>query len=356
MRLIESLKEDDRVTSYSLIRSKQTRKKKNGDPFLRIVLGDRTGNVEARLWDNVEALGTGLKEGAFVEYSGRVETYNGVLQVILKEIRVIDPSAVPGLDIMDFVPSTDHDVEAMWARLLEIVQKHTRRPCVRELLELTLSQHGERFRSYPAAVEIHHNYAGGFLEHVVSLCESVLYYSGRFPALDVDLLVAGAVLHDIGKLEELSGPVGPTYTTVGNLIGHVIIGRDILRDAAAQIPEFPPTLLMLLEHMILSHQGQLEWGSPKRPKIPESIVLHYVDDLDAKLNRALRVIENSSSEGDFTERDYHLGRALFQGDYDESPPEASPGSPIPFDSDSPADSPREERKREGQSFLFETLG
>lgn len=356
MRLIESLREDERVTSFALLRSKQTRKKKNGEPFLRIVLGDRTGTVEARLWNNVETMSPGLKEGGFVEYSGRVETYNGVLQVVLKEIRGIDPAAVPSLNIMDFVPSTDQDVGAMWARLEEIVRDKTKRRCIRELLERVLDQYGERIRSYPAAVEIHHNYAGGFLEHVVSMSEAVLHYSARFPALDIDLLIAGAVLHDIGKLEELSGPVGPTYTTVGNLIGHVVIGRDILREVASGIPDFPPTLLMLLEHMILSHQGQLEWGSPKRPKIPESIVLHFVDDLDAKLNRALRIIDNSSSQGDFTERDYHLGRPMFQGDYDDQPQESLPNPTEPLSEEQFEDPGPEERGGKGQSFLFEPQG
>jgi 3'-5' exoribonuclease len=181
-----------------------------------------------------------------------------------------------------------------------------------------LENHKQQVRSYPAGTEIHHSYWGGFLEHVLSVVESCLYFADKYPSLDRDLLVAGAVLHDIGKMQELSDPKSPAYTTRGILIGHVVLGRDVLLQEARNVRDFPEEFLLLLEHMILSHQGQLEWGSPKRPKIPEALILHYVDDLDAKINRVFRVLEEDQGQSQFTSYDRYLGRVLFKAEAQKS--------------------------------------
>jgi 3'-5' exoribonuclease len=186
-----------------------------------------------------------------------------------------------------------------------------------QLVTEVLNENRDRILTFPAATEVHHNYWGGYLEHVLSVLKSALHYADRFPSLDRDLLVAGAILHDIGKLAERRAPQNPAYTAEGILIGHVVLGRDMVREAAKRIPDFPASLLVLLEHIVISHQGQPEWGSPKRPKIAEALVLHYIDDLDAKLNRFFRLLRDDQNDSDFTSYDRILERVLFKGGRDE---------------------------------------
>ena len=324
MKFIKSLEESESVTSYGQIRKKQVRLKKNGEPYLRLVLGDSTGRIEGKMWENIEEFEKEIEEGDFVKYRGVVQTYNDRKQLIVKNIRkAIPEDSSNGFDVKDLIPCTEYDIDEMWQKLRALVLEQTSRPCIVTLLNNVLEANEEQIKSYPAAIEIHHSYWGGFLEHVLSVLESALFFAGRYPDLDKDLLIAGAILHDIGKLEELGSAETPSFTTQGYLIGHVVLGRDLLRKEADRIPEFPPNLLMLLEHLILSHQGKLEWGSPRRPKMPEALVLHYIDDLDAKLNRLYQIINEDPGDSDFTAYDRYLGRVLFKGDYDE-PSESQP--------------------------------
>jgi 3'-5' exoribonuclease len=313
MRYIRELRENENVVSYSRVRSAQTRFKKNGEPYLQLVLADRSGSIEAKLWDKVDEWRREFGEKDFVKYKGTVQSYNGGRQLILEKIRRVGPGDHnDGFNERDMIPCTPHDIDRMWERLGRLVEEQVSRASVRELVKRILDNHQQQFKSYPAGTEIHHNYWGGFLEHVLSVVESCLFFADKYPALDRDVLVAGAVLHDIGKMEELGNPESPTYTTRGVLVGHIVLGRDILLREAGQIRDFPEETLLLLEHMILSHQGQLEWGSPKRPKIPEALILHYVDDLDAKLNRIFRVLDEDEGESSFTSYDRYLGRAFFK--------------------------------------------
>lgn len=332
MEFIRDLKEGDSFTSYSQVRSKQIRVKRKGGSYLALLLGDRTGSIEAKIWDDVDNCQHLVQEGDFVKYKGVVQLYNGSRQVIVERIRKINREKhTDAPDERDLVPCTEHDIDQMWLRLNTLVVENTTRPCIRQLLKNILKAHHEKIRSYPAAKEIHHNYWGGFLEHVLSVVESAVFFAKRYPGLDQDLLVAGATLHDIGKLEELRRPENPSYTTRGTLIGHVVLGRDLVRAEAASIPDFPDTLLVLLEHLILSHQGQPEWGSPRIPQIPEALVLHYLDDLDAKMNRWYKVLKEDRGDSDFTQFDRYLGRVIFRGQYDETEHAgrtfASPDSP-----------------------------
>ena len=285
---------------------------------MRLVLGDRSGRIESKVWDRVEELQTELQEGDFVKYRGIVQTYNGRKQMVINQIRKVLPEdSESGFDSTELVPSTEYDIDEMWENLCSLVGEHTSRPAIKQLLTQVLDAHEEEMRNFPAGLEIHHNYRGGFLEHVLSILKGALFFADHYPGVDKDLLIAGALLHDIGKLEELSRPDNPMYTTRGQLIGHVVMGFELVRKEAARIPEFPPTLLTLLEHLILSHQGQLEWGSPQPPKLPEALILHYLDDLDAKINRFSRVLKEDPGDSDFTAFDRYLGRAVFKGNYDE---------------------------------------
>ncbi|MCH8819490.1 MAG: HD domain-containing protein [Acidobacteria bacterium] len=318
MRLVSTLQDNDSVVSYSQVRAKQLRLKRNGEPYLRLVLGDRSGRIESKIWDRVEELHKEIQAGDFVKYQGVVQTYNGRRQMVINQIRKVRPEdSEAGFNPTELIPSTEYDIDEMWESLYALVLEHTSRPSIKQLLTQILDAHEEEIKSYPAGMEVHHGYRGGFLEHVLSVLKSALFFAGHYPDLDKDLLIAGAVLHDIGKLEELSGPDNPVYTTRGQLIGHVVMGFELVRKEAARIPEFPPTLLTLLEHLILSHQGQLEWGSPQPPKLPEALILHYLDDLDAKVNRFSQVLKEDPGDLDFTAYDRLLGRAVFKGGYDE---------------------------------------
>lgn len=313
MKLIREIGENEPVESYAQVRSKQLRFKKNGEPYLQLLLADRSGRIDAKVWDDVDNCRTQIQDGDFVKYQGVIQLYNDTRQMLIKRIRKVCPDdRNNGFKESDLVPHSESNIDEMWSRLQELVTSNTQRPCVLRLLVQILENHKDEIKTYPAGTEIHHDYWGGFLEHVLSVLETLIYFSGKYPALDRDLLVAGAILHDIGKLQELSNPENPSYTIRGNLIGHVVLGRDMLREEAAQIPDFPPDLLLLLEHLIISHQGQPEWGSPKRPQIPEALVLHYCDDLDAKMNRFYKLLKEDTRESSFTGYDRYLGRVIFK--------------------------------------------
>jgi 3'-5' exoribonuclease len=332
MRYIRDLKENESVVSFSSVRTKRIKSKRNGEPYIELVLADRTGQIEAKIWDDVDVWREQVQEGDFIKYRGRVQFYNGSRQLIVDKVRKVSPADTEeGFAETEVILATDYDIDQMWARLESLIQSCCQRPCMLTLLTNLLTRNREKMKSFPAGTEIHHNYWGGFLEHALSVLESALFFASRYPGLDRDLLVAGAVLHDIGKLEELANPQRPSYTTKGVLIGHVVLGRDMVREESRNIPDFPEDLLLLLEHIILSHQGQMEWGSPKEPRIPEALVLHYVDDLDAKMNRMLRLLRDDQSESDFTVFDRFLGRTVFKGSTRvsaDSVPVANPSWPL----------------------------
>jgi len=271
--------------------------------------------MEAKLWEGAEQFREGIQEGDFVKFQGVAQKYNDVNQLILNRIRKATSADVnDGFDINQLVPCTEHDIDELWDRLRALVSENLERSCLLELLSNLLGEHEEKLRSHPAGVEIHHSYRGGLLEHIVSVLESALFFAEKYPNVDRDLLIAGAVLHDIGKLEELSNEGHPAYTLEGQLIGHIVLGFEMVRRQAALIPEFPEDLLVRLQHMILSHQGQPEWGSPQTPKMLEALILHYIDDLDAKLNRFYRLLKEDMSDSQFTPYDRHLGRAILKGE------------------------------------------
>jgi 3'-5' exoribonuclease len=344
MKYIRDLKENEAIVSFASVRSKQIKSKRNREPFLELVLADRTGQIEAKIWDDVDVWRNEVQAGDFIKYKGHVQMYNGSRQLIVERVRKATAAdQEDGFSEREVIRSSEYDIDTMWTRLLELISTRCRRPCVVQLLRAILEKNSEKIRSFPAAAEIHHNYWGGFLEHVLSVVESALFFSEKYPTLDGDLLIAGAVLHDIGKLEEFSNAACPAYTTRGVLIGHVVLGRDILREEAFRIPDFPPDLLMLLEHMILSHQGQLQWGSPKEPRTPEALVLHYIDDIDAKLNRMLRLLRDDPGDSEFTAFDRYLGRVVFKGTApDDAPEGAAPGAPLRLVTPEPSE-PRAER-------------
>jgi len=299
------------ATATFLVLSKDVRQKKTGEPYLSLVLGDRTGELDAKMWDNVaEVMGT-FDRDDFVRVKVLLQIYNNRPQFTLHTLKRVDEASV---DPADFFPASLRDPQEMLAELRAIVCE-VKNPHLRALLELFLSDEEivRRYIKAPAAKGIHHAYLGGLIEHVLSVAGLCKLAAAHYPSVDLDLLLAGAVLHDVGKIYELSYDRSFSYTSEGQLLGHIALGLRMLQEKLAQLPDFPPRLRALVEHLIVSHHGELEFGSPKVPLFPEALLLHYLDDLDAKMEcmRAL-VDKDRLVEGDWTAYSPSLERVVLK--------------------------------------------
>jgi 3'-5' exoribonuclease len=255
-------------------------------PFLRLQLTDCYGTLDARMWDDVEAVADHVRVGSYIGVRGRIETYQDQRQLQIEALALLH---VELDDLVLFLPRSARSPERMEAELTAVIASVNDDP-LRALLELLLAagtETGHAFRLAPAAKQNHHAYLGGLLEHTLSVarvCELLSIHYGA--ALDRDLLITGALLHDVGKIREIGARSGFPYTDEGKLLGHIVIGMQIVADAARDIPDLAPARLLLLQHLIASHQGRFEWQSPREPRTLEALLLHYVDDLDAKLTQA----------------------------------------------------------------------
>ena len=269
------------ITAVFLVLAKDVRQKKTGEPYLSLTLGDRTGDVDAKMWDNVEDILDTFDRDDFVRVRGRVQIYQNKPQFTVHKLVKIDDREV---DLGDFFPVSARNIDEMWAELQSIVASFTN-PHLKALLELLLEdpEIGRRYRLAPAAKSIHHAWLGGLLEHVLSLCQLAEFSARHYPEVDRDLLLTGVVLHDIGKIEELHFERSFGYTTPGQLLGHIVIAMRMVGDKLRELPDFLPKLRLLVEHMVLSHHGELEYGSPKTPLFLEALLLHHLDNLDSKI-------------------------------------------------------------------------
>jgi 3'-5' exoribonuclease len=307
---VNSLTADQTITSFFLVAEKETRTTREGKPYLRLELADRTGSIEARMWEGFEAAAESIARDSFVKVQARVETYRGRLQLNIERLRRAEPEEI---ELADFFPHTTHDVEALYGRLMEIVAAMTN-PHLKALLERLLGDPdlAAKLKRAPAAKSIHHAYLGGLLEHIVSLCELCRAVAPRYPEINLDLLLAGAILHDIGKIEELSYDGSFGYTTEGLLLGHIVQGLALVRRRIDSVENFPPELRVAVEHMIVSHHGQYEFGSPRLPMFPEALLLHYLDDLDSKMAAMRATLEAEPGEGGWTSWNAALERRLLR--------------------------------------------
>lgn len=322
----QDLGENDPAGEVFLVTEKGLRTTQAGRKYLAAELADRTGRIQARAWDNAEALSAGVSAGDLAVVSGRVESFGGQLEIKVASLRAISDEEA---DLSDFLPATRRDaaeMEAELGRYLELIRDALLRALVSACLDPSRSETGRLFRTAPAAKQLHHATIGGLFEHTLSvagLCLAIAnHYRGSLE-LDLDLLLAGALLHDIGKVREYTWSRGFDYSDEGRLVGHLVIGAELVTQRAAEIPGFPPERLMCLKHMILSHHGQYEWGSPKRPKFPEALALHFADDLDGKLNMVdefLRSERERDPASRFTSYHRVLERYLYKG------PKAGPGT------------------------------
>jgi 3'-5' exoribonuclease len=304
-----SRQENKVITSSFVVASKQVKAKKNGEPYLALILADRSGQIEAKMWDNVEEFLTTFEQDDFLKIKGLINKYKNRFQLTIHKLRRMEEAEI---DYTDYLPKTTKDIGELWRTLTEFVASF-QNPHLKSLVDLFMAdaEIAERYRNAPAAKTLHHAYIGGLLDHVVSLFRSCDLMCRNYPQMNRDLLLTGAFLHDIGKIQELTYNRAFSYTTRGQLLGHMIIELEMLQAKLAQLPGFPAELKTLLEHLIISHHGQYDFGSPKLPMFPEALMLHYLDDLDSKME-AMRAHFEREAEYDspWTSYNASLGRPL----------------------------------------------
>jgi len=282
--------------SFLLVLARQLRTTQSNKPYLNLIFCDKTGQLEARAWEPADPrIAKDFERGDVVKVRGCIQRFNDRLQMKVEQLRKALPHEV---DKTDYMPATSYDVEALWQELSGYVESFTD-PHLKLLLTTVLAdpQIAAAYREAPAAKQLHHAWLGGLLEHVVSLLRLADRVAPHYPILHRDLLLTGVILHDIGKVRELSWEIGFEYTVEGVLLGHIQIGTALAERTIDSLPGFPPRLKMLVLHMILSHHGKLEFGSPKLPMIPESLMLSFLDDMDAKMMAMQMEFDRCAREG-----------------------------------------------------------
>jgi 3'-5' exoribonuclease len=291
---IATKKDREEVKDLFLVSFLQERSDKNGKPFLVLTLGDKTGQVEARMWD-ASASSVVVSQGDVAEVSASVESYLGRQQLKVNRIQRANSASY---SIADFLPATTLSVDDLWAKLISVVASFEDKN-LQALLNSILQDASiaPALREAPAAKQLHHAWIGGLLEHIVSLLGLAEGVTNHYRDLNRDLVCTGVILHDIGKLQELSWRRSFEYTLEGQLLGHIQMGFSLVERHIATLPSFPPRLRQLVLHMILSHHGKLEFGSPKLPMFPEAVVLSFLDDLDAKMQAMRTELERWITAG-----------------------------------------------------------
>jgi 3'-5' exoribonuclease len=316
-RFVQQMADGDGVEEVFLVLDKQLRANRNGNLYLQLELRDRTGQMSARLWNAGEHLFRSFDTGDFVFVKGKVQLFQGALQMILSHV---EKQAVERVDLAEFLPHTEQDVSKLYERLCAFLRK-LGNPHLRALAECFLMDHEfvEAYCRAPAGVRVHHAYLGGLLEHVVTLLEAADRLASLYPDLDRDLLLMGVFLHDIGKVRELTFERTFAYSDEGQLLGHIVLGVEMLNERVVRVPDltgepFPKELLLRLKHLIVSHHGTLEFGSPRLPMTPEAIALHHLDNFDAKVHIFTRDIrEDPNKSAAWTPFNQSLQRRLFKG-------------------------------------------
>jgi 3'-5' exoribonuclease len=310
---VADLQPDQPVTSLFLVSAKEVLQTRDGKQYLRLELADRTGSIEARMWDCFEAVAGTIDRSDFVKVQCRTELYRNRLQLKIERLR---KAQVSEIDPRDYFPHTPDDIEDLYRRLLEFAASIAN-PWLRQLVETVLADPcvAPKLKQAPAAKMMHHAYRGGLIEHVVSLCGLCRQVAAHYPnEIDLDLLLTGAILHDIGKIDELEYERETGYSTSGRLMGHILLGIEMTRRTIDSMEGFPAPLARLVEHLIASHHGREEFGSPRPPLFLEALVLHYLDDLDSKMGAVRASLDAPGGEPEWTERNAALGRQFLRLD------------------------------------------
>jgi 3'-5' exoribonuclease len=297
------------ITSSFVVVSKQIKPKKSGEPYLALTLGDRSGHLDAKMWDNVEQVLNAFEQDDFLKIKGLVNKYKNRFQLTVHKLRKLGESEI---EFADYLPKTTKNIDELWQTLRDFVAS-IRSPHLRSVIQAFMAdpEIGAAYRNAPAAKTLHHAYIGGLLDHVVSLFRSCDLMCRNYPQINRDLLLSGAFLHDVGKIHELTYNRSFSYTTRGQLLGHMVIELEMLHAKMALVPGFPDELKTLLEHLIISHHGQYDFGSPKLPMFPEALMLHYLDDLDSKMEAMRAHFEREADlDSPWTSYNGSLGRPL----------------------------------------------
>jgi len=303
---ITKLQPGEQVDQYLLIKEAKKGVTTVGKPFMSLILQDRSGDIEAKLWDTNEEHENLYRAQVIVKVGGEIHDYRGKNQLRVKQIRPAREEE--GVQISDLLPTSAVPKEELFEQLTQYFFQ-IQNPNISRITRNLTKKYQDQILIYPAATKNHHDYASGLLDHVVSMLKLSEAICDLYPTLNRDLLYAGVILHDIGKVIELSGPVGTMYTVEGNLLGHISIMVNEIGQAANEL-KIEGEEVMLLKHLVLSHHGKEEWGSPKKPMIQEAEILHYIDNIDAKMNMLTRALDKTKP-GEFTERLFPLDNRSF---------------------------------------------
>ena len=327
---VSELQPNQIVSATFLVQQKDVRQKKTGEPWLALILGDRTGEIEAKMWDNVAEVVDTFERDDFLRVRGMLQVHHNRLQLTIHKLQRQPEETI---DPIDFFPASTRNPDEMFAELLQVVQS-VGNPHLRQLLTAVYedAEIAQRVRIAPAAKNVHHAYLGGLIEHMLSMCGLARAMAAHYRDVDLDLLLAGVLLHDLGKIHELTYDRSFGYSTEGQLLGHIHIGLRIVSSRIAAIPDFSPELRNLLEHMILSHHGELAFGSPKVPQFPEALLLHHLDNLDSKMECMRSCIEKDRQvDGCWTGYNPALERSILKKRkyLEPAPAAAVPDVPAP---------------------------
>ena len=279
---ITNLSEGQKFIDFFYVEMKETKSTRSGKIYLDLKLRDKTGSVNSKIWDKAQKYSALFSKEDFVKVQAVVETYQGSMQLKIEKIRKAQPQEI---NISDFLPVSKNDIDEMFNRLLEYVES-VENEWIKKLLESIFydNELAEKYRRAPAAKSVHHTYLGGLLEHSLSIADTCIFLSQHYGGLNRDLLICGALLHDMGKIRELEVKGGFSYSLEGELVGHTVIGITMIREIISKIPDFPQNLASVIEHLLVSHHGQPEWGAVKRPLFKEALILNYADEIDARMN------------------------------------------------------------------------
>jgi len=310
-RFISDIRAGDRVDDIFVLSEKILSQKKDGNNFLNITLSDKTGTIKGVVWDNVDQIAAGITSGDFVHVNGSVSEYRGTLQVVIK---IMEPFPSDRIDPSDFLPQTSRDIEGMFERLVKRMDTITT-DYLKALIDAFFNdkEFVNKFKTAPAAKKMHHAYIGGLLEHTLSMTSLADKIAGHYSGINRDLLLSGAILHDIGKIDEFEYQFKIDYSDKGRLLNHIVIGLKMVDEKLSEIKYFPEDQVLLLKHLIVSHHGTREFGSPEPPKTIEAVLLNYIDEIDSKVNAIRDFI--ASEDPDETWTSYHrlLERHFYKG-------------------------------------------
>lgn len=295
MKYINTLHEGDTIREIYLCKGKRSAETRNGKPYDNLILQDKTGTLDGKVWDPNSHGISDYDEKDFIDVYGEVISYNGNLQLNIKQIRVASEEEY---NAADYMPTSEKSVDGMYEEMLGYI-KQVENPYLQQVLQYYFVNDAEfikSFKAHSAAKSVHHGFAGGLLEHTLSVVKLCEYYVGAYPILNKDLLFTAAICHDIGKTKELSTFPENDYTDDGQLLGHIVIGTEMMSDAIREIPDFPPKLASELKHCILAHHGELEFGSPKKPALAEALALNFADNTDAKMQTLIEVFKEKDTK------------------------------------------------------------